>query len=589
MNQETKQCQNCKKDFTIEPDDFAFYKKMKVPAPTWCPECRMMRRMAWRNEYTLYKRKCDATGVDMVSIIAPDLPYKVYEASYWRSDAWDPMSYGRDYDFNETFFSQFNELFTEIPHPNLVQKNVVDSELSYGLNLKNCYWVGGADTVEDSAYLFSPILQARDCFDLCAVGDVEHCYDSIDIEKSSGLRFCQNCVGCSDSYLLYDCRNCVSCFGCVGLRNKNFHIFNKAYTKEEYVEEIKRLQPNTFEGINRAKEKFRELKLEIPRKYASIQKSERVTGDDILNAKDCTYCFGVKNDTQNCKYGYRVLGAKDGQDVTIAWGGAEQFYECVSITTQRTISSYVAWGGFDIQYSYNCYDCNNIFGCVGLRNKSYCILNKQYQENEYKELLPKIILQMQELKFEDLLGRTYSYGDFFPMDFSPYAYNETIAQTYIPKTKEGALKLGLKWREPEEKQYNITKKAGDDFKENDNTDEQILKEVYECEHFGKCNDHCATAFRIVPQELQFLKKMGLPLPRLCPFCRRAERVRLKNPLHLWHGICQCAGAESKNGVYRNTITHSHGTLPCANEFETPYDNDRKEIIYCENCYNNEIA
>jgi RNA polymerase subunit RPABC4/transcription elongation factor Spt4 len=37
---ETKNCQNCKKDFNIEPDDFSFYEKMKVPVPTWCPECR---------------------------------------------------------------------------------------------------------------------------------------------------------------------------------------------------------------------------------------------------------------------------------------------------------------------------------------------------------------------------------------------------------------------------------------------------------------------------------------------------------------------------------------------------------------------
>ena len=35
---ETKTCQNCKNDFIIEPDDFSFYEKMKVPAPTFCPE-----------------------------------------------------------------------------------------------------------------------------------------------------------------------------------------------------------------------------------------------------------------------------------------------------------------------------------------------------------------------------------------------------------------------------------------------------------------------------------------------------------------------------------------------------------------------
>ncbi|MDI6602738.1 MAG: hypothetical protein QME57_01280 [Patescibacteria group bacterium] len=42
MNQEIKQCQNCKKEFVIEPEDFLFYEKIKVPPPTWCPECRMI-------------------------------------------------------------------------------------------------------------------------------------------------------------------------------------------------------------------------------------------------------------------------------------------------------------------------------------------------------------------------------------------------------------------------------------------------------------------------------------------------------------------------------------------------------------------
>ena len=58
MNSETKSCQNCQKDFTIEPDDFAFYEKMKVPAPTFCPECRLQRRLAWRNEKSFYERTC---------------------------------------------------------------------------------------------------------------------------------------------------------------------------------------------------------------------------------------------------------------------------------------------------------------------------------------------------------------------------------------------------------------------------------------------------------------------------------------------------------------------------------------------------
>jgi len=36
---ENRICQNCKSDFIIELEDFSFYEKMKVPAPTFCPYC----------------------------------------------------------------------------------------------------------------------------------------------------------------------------------------------------------------------------------------------------------------------------------------------------------------------------------------------------------------------------------------------------------------------------------------------------------------------------------------------------------------------------------------------------------------------
>ena len=62
MNSQNKVCQNCKIEFTIEPEDFEFYKKVGVPAPTFCPECRMQRRMAFRNEVNLHKRKDSLTG-----------------------------------------------------------------------------------------------------------------------------------------------------------------------------------------------------------------------------------------------------------------------------------------------------------------------------------------------------------------------------------------------------------------------------------------------------------------------------------------------------------------------------------------------
>src|SRR3989344_8201029 len=59
ITNEKKICQNCRGEFIIEPEDFSFYEKIGVPAPTFCPECRLVRRLAFRNERTLYRRACD--------------------------------------------------------------------------------------------------------------------------------------------------------------------------------------------------------------------------------------------------------------------------------------------------------------------------------------------------------------------------------------------------------------------------------------------------------------------------------------------------------------------------------------------------
>src|SRR3989338_8546591 len=147
MNQESRNCQNCKNPFAIEPEDFAFYDKIKVPPPTWCPECRLKRRMLFRNERTLYKRKCDFTGEEIFSGYSPDNKAKVYKNEIWFSDKWDPMDYGRGYDFSRTFFEQFKELFDVVPRPARSFLGCVNSDYCNNVsNLKNCYLLFDSDS-----------------------------------------------------------------------------------------------------------------------------------------------------------------------------------------------------------------------------------------------------------------------------------------------------------------------------------------------------------------------------------------------------------------------------------------------------------
>jgi len=106
--------------------------------------------------------------------------------------------------------------------------------------------------------------------------------------------------------------------------------------------------------------------------------------------------------------------------------------------------------------------------------------------------------------------------------------------------------------------------------------EDILNKVIECQHKGKCNDNCQKAYKIVPEELAFYRRNNITLPRLCLNCRHQERLKQINPINLWHRQCMC---ELKN--------HNHQAR-CPIEFETSYSPQRKEIIYCEKCYQKEV-
>ena len=121
MNAETKVCKNCSEEFTIEPDDFSFYGKLKVPPPTWCPHCRFVRKMVFINQRSLYKGVCGRCHVSMISMYHADTPIITWCPKCHLSDDWDARDYARDYDFSKNFFEQFRELKYSVPHRALDQ------------------------------------------------------------------------------------------------------------------------------------------------------------------------------------------------------------------------------------------------------------------------------------------------------------------------------------------------------------------------------------------------------------------------------------------------------------------------------------
>lgn len=583
---QTKTCQNCKQEFVIEPADFMFYKKISVPAPTWCPDCRRQRRMAFRNERTFYKRACDLCGKDVISLYPADAPFPVYCNPCWYSDQWDPQGFGRDYDPGRPFFAQFRDLLKAVPRPALIGSSNTDSPyVNYSMHLKHCYLLNCCDYCENSGYS-DRAFHSKECFDCFGIIDSELCYENNQGYKNSRVKYAANCENVLDSAAIFNCRNAANCIGCVNLRNQKYHHLNQPISKEEYKKITAGL--GSCAAMETLRSDVHELALKLPHRFAEVTLSTDSDGNELAEAKHCHSCFFIRN-AENLKYAYFGSNLKDGYDLQFA-DNSELIYESSNIEKNyNEMFSLTCWLSSNVTYSDLCQSSMDMFGCVGVRSKQYSILNKPYKKEEYESLKAKIVEDMKVKPYVDAQGRSYGYGEFFPLDLSPFAYNETIAQDHFPLTKSAALQQGLRWRDGDERIYAITvpsERLTDHISE---ASDSILEDIIGCGHEGKCLHQCSTAFRLTPQELQFYRMMNVPLPRICPNCRYHERLAERRPLRLWERECQCAGAQSLNGIYKNVGRHDHRGDSCGNRFRSPYAPEQKEIVYCEGCYNSEIS
>lgn len=561
---EARKCKNCQKSFVITDVDFAFYEKMSVPPPAFCPPCRLQRKLCFRMERTLYFRTCDLSGKKMMSIIAPDSPYKAYQIDEWYSDKWNALDYGRDFNFNKPFFEQFADLMKAVPLLGLNAVGVQNCEYVNQVGWsKDCYLIIEADYDEACMYSYR-IFYSKTSVDCTEVFKCERCYECVDCENCFNVRFSQLSKQCADSAFLYDCRGCTDCFGCVGLRQKKYCLFNEQLSKEEYEHRVKPFDFCDQSHMAMAQSRFEQLKMAFPRKAYIGELNEDVSGNYIYESKNCTDCFAVRG-CRDCRYCNLVRTARDCMDYFVWGSNAERIYEsqCCGENVFNLRFCCDCWAGaHDLTYCFQCVlSTNNCFGCVGLKREQYCILNKQYSKEEYEALVPKIIEHMKKggpdvRRGGELVKSGAEWGEFFPAAISPYAYNESAAQEFFPLTKEEIRSRGLAWRE--DVQHTTGKETIGWEKiptHSEKVPDSITGEILACTLTGR-------NYRITAQELKFYKEMKLPMPRLHPDERHLKRMLSRNPNQLWEKKC----------------------MKCGVEIKTTYASERPETVYCEKCY-----
>lgn len=585
MEAETKACQNCKNDFIIEPDDFGFYEKIKVPPPTFCPDCRRQRRWAWRNNMSLYNRKCELCGKSVISIYHPEVGITVYCNKCWWGDKWDPKSFGADYDFSKPFFTQFRELVGNVPHMSVVNDDGIASlncEYTHDWWFsKNCYMCFSGWYVENVMYSFF-ILKGKDIMDCMNIrSESNWIYECTLTSLSYWVKYSQYCLSCMNSQFLYNCISCSDCFMCANLKNKKYHFKNTQYSKEEYEKIMESYRLDTYAGVQKAQKEFDEFKLEFPRRYLQVFRCINSKGDILSDCKNVKNCFITKNsvDCSYCDYtGDKNNSNKDSYDITLTAGVSESYEGIVLDHSQLNLFGLFSVKSQDIRYNHHCHNCKHVFGCVGLRNSNYCIFNKQYTKEVYEELVPKIIEQMDSMLYVDKKGNKYPYGEYFPAELSYFGYNESCAMEQFPLTKEEVEKEGYTWQDDTHRTIGQETLRTENIPESIlDVQNSILEDVLSCVE-------CKRNYKITSNELNFYRKMKIPIARRCFYCRHQARLKRWNPFKLWHRKCMCGGAGSPS----TTTKHFHGAGKCEVEFETSYAPDRPEIVYCEKCYQAEV-
>ena len=463
----------------------------------------------FRNQQTLYKRTCDKSGAPIISIYSPDKEQAVYSPDEWWGDSWDALSFGRELDRNRPFVDQFTELMRSVPHIGVLLSNVQNSEYTnQSYNTKDCYLSSAIKDCDSVRYSHN-CNGITDCTDVSYCFNGELLYQSTDTYDSYGSSYLSHCINCSDSDFLYDCVGCKHCFGSNGLRQAEYHFFNEKLSKEDYENKLQAYALHTYDGIEKARSDFNAFLQKADHRTEFMLQCEDVTGNNIRNSRNCTECYDSL-DLEDCHYSTWIFVCRDAIDC-YGMGDSRIVYDCVGVEeVQKVAFSFGTSNSSDCYYTDLCFNCAHCFGCVGLRNKRYCILNKEYTQQEYEKLVPELIAKMES---EGV------WGEFFPPSVSAFAYNETKAYEVYPLTKEQVLERGYTWKDDIDEVPEVSKVIpGERLPSNiDDIPDDILNWAIHCQETQR-------PYRITKGELAFYRLRRLPVPRVHPDVRQKVRM-----------------------------------------------------------------
>lgn len=532
-----KVCRQCGEKFYFTDDDKSFLERVSplvesrkylFSEPDLCPHDRERMRQLWRNERHLFRRECALCHKFLISIYAKESFFPVYcEQCFW-GDKWDPCDYGKEFDFSRSFFEQFSDLLKAVPHIAVTHTKCVNSD--YALNCiedKNCYLTSGADYNENLMYGINS-QRSKTCVDHYWVNESELCYGCLDSFRIYNCVGCQDCAMCSDCWFLYDSKGCKNCAFSSDLKNREFVLFNEQLSEADYFQKFEQIKGKIFSDPDWVDVNRRLVREKAVHRYALLINCENCSGHIVRDSKNSHYVFDSEN-LEDCRYIYYGLSMKDSQHCSCIGFACELDYEVMSACNNyHSAFCSSSFYNNNSYYLVSCFNSDNCFGSVSLRNhKKFVLLNKQYSQAEYFQVLTKVIEHMQ---------KTGEWGRFFPGSLAPFEFNRSMAFDREVLSREEALRRGFRWFDGVEEHPS----SGD----------------------ARVCLNCKREFRLIAQELEFYKKMNVTKPAFCWSCRLKKLINSRRPMKLYDNECSKCGLEVKS----------------------TYTSDHPEKIFCERCY-----
>ena len=408
-------------------------------------------------------------------------------------------------DISDNFFDDFEKLFKKISLPWRLQFSALENShfSSTAKNAKNNYLSYNISNTEDVGYSISVKSNSKYVFNSTMVVDwCDSVYNSHAVFNGFKIFYSKYIHNSNNIWLSTNLMNCSECIFCDNLENKSYYIANKQYTKEEYKKKK--------QEILSKKDNFDTWFRKINAKWINFG-SKDVTGDGVINSNDVT----------NGSITYNIT---DGNNVYMSWEDEDNryiydsmfiwswwwnhYYSSMDLAVCENIyCTILAVHSSNIYYSYFLENCSFCIWCIGLKNKSYCILNKQYTKEEWEILADKIFSQMHS---------EWILWDFFPGSINPFYFNDTIAWMLWDFTKQEVEEKWYLWRDEEIKvdipasSDIITIKELGEYQWYENWEWQINPGILQ----KVIKDENGNYYKIIQMEYDFLVKHSIPLPIL---------------------------------------------------------------------------